>query len=211
MEWTSTLLGVWWRNVHKRKGQLKVQPSHAQVRSKKIKMLPEGFFIAHYKPSDWPCPLNLPSRSQAGWALEGRGDGGKKKRANQMEMNTHEWKVEAEVTRRWSGSGANRWSRPLGVKAERLNTQVYTHRDTHSVRIYCISTDISPMTFLCREQATPCKELRITSFLQLTLLSAARRGEKKHTQFYSDALQSLAGRWLTLGRSDWSRSKLTNQ
>lgn len=90
--------------MHKRKGQLKVQPSHAQVRSKKIKILTEGFFFCQKRRPLRTFRLTLSSESAfslSGGVSTGRtGDGGKKRRANQMAMNTHERKVEAEVTRR---------------------------------------------------------------------------------------------------------------
>lgn len=177
MEWTSTLLGVWWRSMHKRKGWLEVQSCHTSQKWEykdvdRVLLCASIEELAHYEPWDWPCPLNRPSRSQEGWALEGWGMGGRKtarERISGMEMNAHERKV--EVTRRWSGSGANRWSRPLGGKTERLNT----HRDTRSVCMYCIPTGISTMMNLRTVQ-------RIEDYIISNVDLCSQR--RKNTQIY---------------------------
>lgn len=91
--------------MHKRKGQFKVQPSHAQITSKKTKILTECVFRQKTGPLR-TLRLTLSSESafslSGGVSTGGTGDEGREKgkRANQMEMNTHERKVEAEVTRR---------------------------------------------------------------------------------------------------------------
>lgn len=194
MEWTSTLLGVWWRNVHKRKGQLKVQPSHAQVRSKKIKILTEGFFLPEEKtttnlqtdPVLWICLLAL--RRSEHWRDGGWG----KEKESESDGDEHTW------TEGW-GRGHPTVKRqrrkqmipPPGSESREVkHTSAHTQRHTQCAYILYLNWHF-PHDVPVRGTCDTVQ--RIEDYI-ISLCS--QTGKRKHTQFCSDALQSLAGCWL---------------